>query len=77
MDRLRNYCNRFKNKKNMPNIIKFYRKNVWGNELKYVADPITAATITSLTGQKTLSEQQIKSLTALGLSFEEVLPPTK
>lgn len=55
--------------------IPYYRSRVFGVERMYVKDPTQASAFTRLTGRKTLDESDMRSLSLLGLSFEEVLPP--
>lgn len=56
--------------------INYYRKNVYGNELMYVADPATAAKLAGLIGTKTISDDQMKRITALfGTTWTEVIAP--
>ena len=52
-------------------VIRYYRKNVWGNVLCYPVD--YAAAIFDLTGQVTLTKQTFNGLTELGYKFVEVL----
>lgn len=54
--------------------IQYYIKNVYGNTNRYIKDPVLADAIRVLTGQKTVSEAQMKALETLGHSFEQVLP---
>jgi hypothetical protein len=42
-------------------------KNVYGNDLFYVKDPVTASYLRRLTGRKTLSRYDIDILHRLGL----------
>ena len=51
--------------------IRFYRENVYGNELLYPVDQAVA--IEMLTGKKTLTKRTILALGLLGFSFVEVL----
>lgn len=55
--------------------IKFFRKNVYGNETYYVENEIVAAAIRALTGKVTINKHDMKALTFLGHSLEEVLAP--
>jgi len=52
--------------------IKFYRDRVYGVVKFYVKEPELAQAITVLTGRKTITEQDMQALTALGFTFEEV-----
>lgn len=56
-------------------IIKYYRKNVYGNELMYVADPAEALTLELLLSHKTILRTDIALFKSLGIEFEEVLAP--
>lgn len=51
--------------------IKYYKKNVYGNELVYPLDHIDS--LKWLTGQKTLSKAHMVALTAMGFNLVEVL----
>jgi len=42
-------------------------KSVYGNELRYVVEPEPAAYIRTLTGKKTVDEQDIRALMGLGI----------
>lgn len=55
--------------------IDYFRKNVYGNDLMYVADRRTAQLIQRLTGKQTLREQDIATFNELGFTFKEVLAP--
>lgn len=61
--------------------IKYYRKNVYGNELIYlIEDGETAEQVESilrLIGQKTISRSQIARFETLGIAFEETLAPVQ
>lgn len=61
----------------MNNIIKFYEKSVYGNQMMYIADKKQAESITRLTGQKSLTSGAFKALQELGFTFEEVIAPKK
>lgn len=54
-------------------VIKFYRDRVYGVVKFYVKEPEMAQAISKLTGRKTLTEQDMDALKALGFTFEEVL----
>lgn len=54
-------------------IIKFYRDRVYGVVKFYVKEAEVAEAVTLLTGRKTITEQDMKALEALGFTFEEVL----
>jgi len=53
--------------------IKFYTDRVYGVVKNYVKEPQVANAISALTGRKTITEQDMKALEALGFKFEEVL----
>ena len=55
--------------------IKYYIKNVYGNETLYVAEERDAKAIQKISGQKTLTPNVIKGLKELGFSFEQVFAP--
>lgn len=55
--------------------IKFYRKNVYGKELMYVADEKIAHHLSQLTGRKTVDSRDMHDLKELGFTFSEVLAP--
>jgi hypothetical protein len=50
--------------------IKAYRRDVYGRETIYVADPLHAATLRALTGKKTIDHADIHALTLLGVSVD-------
>ena len=58
-------------------MIEYYSKNVYGEERLYILNPGPAATITKLTGKKTVSKSDLNCLRALGLESVEVLPKKK
>lgn len=59
--------------------IKYYRKNVYGNELIYLVEGGETAeqvdAILSLIGQRTISQSQMTRFETLGVSFEETFAP--
>lgn len=55
--------------------ITFYRKNVYGKELRYIANPTIADAIIRLTGKLTIDENDMTELRVLGCTFEEVVAP--
>lgn len=62
--------------------IKYYRKNVYGNTLRYLVDDeaenaLEVESIKRLIGQKTISEQQMELFKNIGIEFEEVIAPIK
>lgn len=54
-----------------PNI-DFYKKNVYGNEMRYLHDEHIAAAHKKLTGQTTLGDHHIAAYTALGHEVRHV-----
>lgn len=56
-------------------IIKFYAREIYGNETLYAADHAQAEAIRMLTGQKTLTHSTIEGLKGLGHEFEQVANP--
>ena len=57
-------------------LIEYYRKNVWGNELIYLACAHTAKLVKTLTGKETVNARALDSLRALtGKEIGEVLAP--
>ncbi len=59
-------------------IILFYRKNVYGTVLEYVADKGDADIITGLTGQKTIDgriRELLRDLTGGHIGFREIPMP--
>ena len=59
----------------MNKTIKYYTKNVYGNELRYILDKEISYNIQHLTGQNTISLYHIGALENLGFTFEQVLEP--
>lgn len=55
--------------------IKYYRKSVYGSELKYCLDEGMGELISSITKQRTLSKSDMEAFKKLGIEFEEVLAP--
>lgn len=59
-------------------VIKYYRKNVYGTVKEYVLDETKARLITALTGQKTIDARirgLIGELTGFNVLFSETLMP--
>lgn len=57
--------------------IKYYKKNVYGNEHLYIASTGQSEVklaVQQLTGTKTLLTGHIEALEALGFTFKQVLP---
>lgn len=56
--------------------IKYYTKNVYGNELMYLADANDAHNWYRLTGKKTIDAYAMEALKSLaGVEFERVFEP--
>lgn len=59
-------------------IIQFYRRSIYGNNFEYIKNPIDAAIITQLTGQKTIDvriRELLRELTDDFIQFKEVIAP--
>ena len=52
-------------------MIRYFRKNVWGNDLYYPVD--CAMEIEALTGKKTLVSRTFEAFERMGVKFIEVL----
>ena len=50
--------------------IKTQPKTAFGKTLHYVTDPVQAAALTSLTGKKTINENDIAALETLGVAVQ-------
>lgn len=61
----------------MPKTIEFYSKEVYGLEKFYVVDEKMSATISKLTGRKTLLTSDFEALKSLGFTFKQVIKPIK
>ena len=57
--------------------IEFYRRQLYGRELMYIADPAYAALIKTLTHKIVIDEREKGALIKLGISFREVSAPKK
>ena len=56
--------------------IEYYCKNLWGNELIYLACALYAKLVKTLTGKETVNARDLDSLRALtGKEIGEVLAP--
>lgn len=58
--------------------IKYYSKNIYGNDLDYVFDPADAKAISMLTGRKTFTAQHRAAIEGLSgglVTFEQVIQP--
>lgn len=55
--------------------IEFYRKQVYGNTMLYIANDEKASIVRGLTGTKTVSEGDLKRLKELGCEIQEILNP--
>lgn len=51
-------------------IILYYKKGVYGKVMIYASDPTIARHLQTLTGKKTIDENDMASLTALGVKFK-------
>ena len=57
--------------------IKFYRKNVYGNDYCYPAKRDQADALQILTNKKTLNGRDMEALKMLGFTLEEVMEKEK
>lgn len=55
--------------------IKYYRKNVYGNELIYLVEGEGTREVLGLICQKTIQLWQIAAFEKLGVKFEETFAP--
>lgn len=55
--------------------IEFYRKNTYGKELFFIADPETKMIFYEIIGQLSLGKDKMVAFEKLGFEFSEVLPP--
>ncbi len=55
--------------------ITFYRKNVYGKEMMYIAGEISRLAVMQLTKKSTIDEGDMTALNILGFTFTEVLAP--
>jgi hypothetical protein len=55
--------------------ITFYRKDVYGNTLYYIASAEHATAFHKLTGKKTLTSRDMNAFGAFGITFTEVINP--
>ena len=55
--------------------INIYKKAVYGITKWYVRDESQAKAISTLTGNKTISDYEMKALEVLGFTFTEVIAP--
>jgi len=53
-------------------MIKYYKENQYGNERNIIQDEVIADAFFSLTGRKTLKEEDIFILEMFGVTFLEV-----
>ena len=56
-------------------VINFYKKNVYGNTLYYIADIEIRTIISALTGRATLTLSDINNLNRLGFIMNEIIAP--
>lgn len=54
--------------------IRYYKKNVYGNEHIYIKDIDIADLVQGLTGKKTINISDMQILQALGFTMVQVLP---
>lgn len=55
--------------------IPFFVRSVYGRDNIYIADETQSALVSTLTGLKTVSNSQLRALSALGLTLEQVPDP--
>ena len=55
--------------------LEFYRKQVYGNELRYLVDCAEATAFRELTNRLTISSKDMNHGKALGITFTEVFAP--
>jgi hypothetical protein len=55
--------------------IKYYRKNIYGKDLMYLAEGAIKTCIKTLTKKETLNIEEMGALIILGHEFEEILAP--
>ena len=55
--------------------ITFFVRSVYGRDNIYLADETQASLVSTLTGQKTVSNTQLRVLASLGLILEQVPDP--
>ena len=55
--------------------LEFYRKQVYGNELRYLVDCEEATAFRELTNKLTISSKDMHHGEALGITFLEVMAP--
>lgn len=53
-------------------IMKYYRKNVYGNELMYLADKNQKDAVEMISGRKSINPADMFALGMIGFTFEEV-----
>lgn len=56
----------------MNSTIKFYHKNVYGNDYMYIADPLQARAVEMISGKKVMTGPVWIGLEALGYEFVEI-----
>jgi hypothetical protein len=61
----------------MNNVIKYYRKRIYGRWCSYPTDHLQRVALKELTEKQSLSDEHIRCLKDLGFIFEEVTEPTK
>lgn len=55
--------------------IEFYRKDIYGKENLYIADPKKAQLVQMISRRKTIDMSDLKALVGLGFRIEEVPAP--
>lgn len=55
--------------------IEYYKKNVYGNTVFYIADIEVRETIQTLTQRATVKKQDLEALSRLGFIIQEVIAP--
>jgi hypothetical protein len=55
--------------------IAVFTRNNYGTLATYAADPVMRAKLSALTGRQTLTESDIRALSALGFTFASVADP--
>lgn len=61
----------------MNTTIEFYRKDIYGVTMYYVANDCERVIVSKLTGRKTLNKQDMACFEEMGFTLTEVLAPRK
>lgn len=56
----------------MNSTIKFFHKNVYGNDYMYIADPVQARSVELISGKKVMTGPVMIGLEGLGFEFSEI-----